>query len=183
MTVPLQSSKPRKRGRPITHGLARCPEYRAWQKMKDRCSNPRNQRYDRYGARGIRVCTRWLGGFLAFFEDIGGRPSPRHSLGRIDNERGYDCGKCPDCITRNATSNCRWETAEEQNGNRADNHFLKFQGRKQTLAAWAREFGMGKKTLEGRLKRGLSVEVALTAPIGRWAQNRGELTEPRPERT
>src|SRR5689334_4957651 len=118
-------------GRPIKHGMWNKPEYKAWQKMKDRCYNPRSQRYDRYGARGIRVCGRWLASFEAFFEDLGPRPSPEHSLERTDNDGDY----CPE--------NCRWATRAEQNRNRSDNVLLEYEGRRLTRAEWAREMGMG----------------------------------------
>src|SRR4051812_15570421 len=53
-----------------THGMHGTAEYRAWQKLKDRCLNPNSQRYDRYGGRGIRVCDRWLESFENFFADV-----------------------------------------------------------------------------------------------------------------
>jgi hypothetical protein len=81
------------------------PEYRAWC-AKNRCNNPRNGNWKYYGARGIGVTEEWLGDFISFFKYIGPRTSPKHSLGRIDNERGYEPG------------NVRWETRTQQNRNR-----------------------------------------------------------------
>jgi hypothetical protein len=88
------------------HGRKETPEYRAWSAMKGRCLDPKHRAYRNYGARGITVCAEWVASFEAFHRAMGDRPSPDHSLDRIDNDRGY----CPD--------NCRWATSSEQNRNR-----------------------------------------------------------------
>lgn len=87
-----------------THGLSRSPEYSVWSSMWQRCSNPKNEHYDRYGGRGIEVCARWEQ-FENFLSDIGLRPSPAHSIDRIDNNKNYEPG------------NVRWATDTEQNRN------------------------------------------------------------------
>jgi hypothetical protein len=74
--------------------------------MKDRCLNSAHRSYPGYGGRGIGVDPRWLESFAAFIADVGPRPSPRHSLDRVDNDRGY----WPD--------NVRWATRSEQASNR-----------------------------------------------------------------
>jgi hypothetical protein len=80
-------------------------EYYAWQNMKQRCLNPRNKRYGDYGARGIKVCDRWLHSFKNFLEDIGYKPGPECSLDRRDNDGNYE------------PKNCRWATPKEQSKN------------------------------------------------------------------
>jgi len=74
--------------------------------MRDRCSNPLSKDYSRYGARGIRVCDRWLDSFQNFVEDMGEKPSSEYSVDRIDNDGNYE------------PSNCRWATAKQQAANR-----------------------------------------------------------------
>ena len=82
-------------------------EYRAWANMKYRCFNPASKDYMDYGGRSIGVCLRWRDSFLAFYTDMGPRPSPSHSLDRYPNNDGnYEPG------------NCRWATRKEQASNR-----------------------------------------------------------------
>jgi len=100
------------------HGLLRTAEYRAWHHAKQRCGNPRDKQYDDYGGRGIRMCDRWRGDFVAFIAEMGMKPSPAHSIDRIDNMQHYSCGNCPQCIAQGWLLNCRWATPQQQAHNR-----------------------------------------------------------------
>jgi hypothetical protein len=78
------------------------PEFRAWLAMRNRCDERNAKCKSYYFDRGIRVCEEWQHDFAAFFAHIGPRPSPRYTVDRIDNDKGYEPG------------NVRWATPSEQ---------------------------------------------------------------------
>jgi transcriptional regulator with XRE-family HTH domain len=92
----LQKELARRRHR--THGASDSPEYEAWANMHARCRNPSNPNY---GSIGIEVCERW-DKFENFAADMGPRPSPKHSIHRIDPHGNYEPG------------NCKWSDQQEQ---------------------------------------------------------------------
>ena len=135
------------------HGArkAKVPEYRIWMAMRERCNRTNGPQFSNYGGRGIKVCARW-NSFRAFLKDMGTRPTPHHSIDRINNELGYG----PD--------NCRWATSQEQANNTRYNRHLTFQGRTQTMAQWSRETGLTSPRICNRLKQGWSIERTLSTP-------------------
>jgi len=88
-----------------THGKTKTPEYRAWAAFLNRCYNKNNKNYDRYGKKGIKVCDRWKDSFLNFLEDMGNRPSSKHTVDRKNPYGDY------------TPENCRWATLLQQSHN------------------------------------------------------------------
>lgn len=95
-----------KGGPNLQHGGSFTSEYSSWHHMKDRCLNPKHHAYKSYGGRGIRICKRWINSFFCFLKDVGTKPSPSHSLDRINNNKGY------------FPRNVRWATPKQQANNR-----------------------------------------------------------------
>lgn len=95
----------------------RGPSYRSYQAMKQRCYDPNTDHFKYYGKRGITVCERWLNSFDAFRQDLGDRPKGL-TIDRIDNNGGYWCGRCDDCVSKGRPFNCRWADMKTQAANR-----------------------------------------------------------------
>lgn len=133
-----------------THKLSKTPEYRCWAGMLQRCTNPKNKKYPRYGARGIKVCERWMQ-FENFYADMGPRPSGDYSIERIDNNGNYEPG------------NTKWATKSEQNHNKGNNHYVVYQGHRMTLTRAIEKSGntIFLSVVNARLSRGWSIEDAI----------------------
>lgn len=127
-------------------------EYSIWISMINRCNNPKNASYKRYGARGILVSKDWHC-YEKFLLDMGRCPSGLYSLDRIDNSKGY------------SKENCRWATAKEQARNRSSTMMATAFGQTKAVAEWAEIYKIKYYTLRKRIIAGLPVEEALTRPI------------------
>lgn len=138
-----------------THGQSNTAEHRIWTNMKTRCTNKKATGFEHYGGRGIKMCDRWLNSFEAFYKDMGPRPSPDHTIDRIDNNGNYE------------KSNCRWAVDETQKNNRSDTIFLELNGVKMGAAQWARDRGISYRTIVSRHKLGWTDEEILTRPVNR----------------
>lgn len=140
------------------HGGYRAAEYGHWRNIITRCCDSRNKHYAAYGARGILICDRWkigtgtMHGFECFVADMGRRPSPKHSIDRIDNDGNYEPG------------NCRWATNKEQSLNRRTNNLLTARGETLPLGVWAERAGVNRTTIKTRLNAGWSTEEAIFTP-------------------
>jgi hypothetical protein len=137
-----------------THGHSaggkQTTEYMIWKAMLERCRNPHNHNYHRYGGRGITVCKRWLK-FENFLSDMGPRPAGK-SLDRKKNHLGYTPG------------NCKWSTQREQMRNTRSNRMLTAFGKTQPMVVWAEQLGMNGDAIYDRLRDGWSVERAVSQP-------------------
>lgn len=130
-----------------THGLSGTPIYEIWLAMRDRCNNPNNGAYPRYGGRGIKVCERWSN-YPAFLHDMGERPDG-YSIERRDNNGNY----CPE--------NCEWASDETQRGNKSTTHFVTMDGKTQSLKIWCNQLHLNYSTIRARLRRGWTDADAL----------------------
>ena len=124
------------------------PEYRAWSNMLSRCNNTNHRQFPNYGGRGISVCSQWSE-YKTFIADVGRRPSPAHSIDRINNSGNYEPG------------NVRWATRTEQNRNTRAARIITINGRTAHLSVWLTETGTPRKTFYNRLKAGRSEAEAL----------------------
>lgn len=135
------------------HGKSKTPEHAIWRRMLARCHCPTSDRYKYYGARGIAVCEQWRRSFVSFYEDMGPRPTPQHTVGRQDNDGPY------------SPENCRWETRTEQNRNYSRNRYLTHDGETLLISDWAKRVGFAASIIQIRIDRlHWSVDDALTIP-------------------
>lgn len=138
-----------------THGDKDSPLYVIWMAMRQRCQNPRNKSYLRYGGRGIRVCDEWQD-YATFKADMGPRPSPHHSIDRIDNNGNYE------------PANCRWADLTTQARNKSNNSGVRRDGVWKTWSEWAETAAVGPELLRSRVVVwGWPFEEAMTTPPGK----------------
>lgn len=133
-----------------THGKSKTAEYFVWSNMVQRCTNPKKERYPRYGGRGIKVCERW-NVFVNFIADMGPRPSLQHSIDRIDNDGNYEPG------------NCRWATRKQQQSNNSRTRMVSAFGETKMFTEWRKDHRLEVAfiTFERRLNNGESPEYAM----------------------
>lgn len=138
-----------------THGGIYSPEYKAWGAMIQRCTNPKEKAYHRYGGRGIVVCERWRS-YENFLADVGRRPSTEHSLDRYPDFNGnYEPG------------NVRWATRDQQTANRECVTLVELGDEQIPLKVAARRLGLNPDTVSQRVRRqGMSPAEALFTPVG-----------------
>jgi hypothetical protein len=133
----------------ITHGMSNSRIYKIWKDMKNRCKNPNNKFFNRYGGRGIKVCEEWLYCFENFYEwAINNGYTESLTIDRIDVDGMYE------------PSNCRWASVKEQNNNKASN--FTYKGECKSLKKWCKDLNINYRTMMSRKHiLGLSTERAL----------------------
>ena len=146
----------------IRHNMSGTPEHIAWKAAKGRCYNSFNSMYKTYGQRGITMCDKWRTSFEEFFKDVGTRPTENHSLGRINNDIGYEPG------------NVRWETDVEQARNKTNTVRIKFCCQEKPLKEWCEIFNVKYKLAHERMKYGWPIEKILSQKnfLIEWRQTR-----------
>ena len=129
------------------------PEFHAWKNAVQRTTNEKNPDWAAYGGRGIKMCEQWLMSFVTFRVDMGPRPTPAHSLDRIDNDGPY------------APENCRWSTKSEQSNNTRSNLVLTHDGETKTATDWAKVSGVPSNSIRQRRKKGWSDSESIWTPV------------------
>ena len=128
-------------------------EYASYSNAKQRCYNKKCDHYYRYGARGIKMCQRWLDSFDNFLEDMGKCPEGM-SLDRINSDGDY----CPE--------NCRWADSITQATNRSMTRFFEYNGERLTIPEISRRYGIKRSTLSMRIyKYKWTVQEAVEIPV------------------
>ena len=131
------------------------PLRKIWMSMRQRCNNPNAANYHLYGGRGIKVCDRWNGdnGFENFVNDMGERPTDKHSIDRIDVNRNY----CPE--------NCRWATRKEQENNKRNNNRVVLNGESITVSQLCETIAVNRNFIYQLLKRGVDINYILQVKL------------------
>lgn len=145
------------KGGPVTHGASvggiLSPEYRTWRAMRLRMRETGTYTHQKYSGRGITCCEAWMSSFEEFFKDMGKKPSPKHSIERIDNSKGYYPG------------NCRWALPKEQARNRRSSRMETYNGVTASLSEHVEKSGIAYQTVHRRLRNGWTLKDALETPV------------------
>lgn len=125
------------------------PEYHTWKNMRARCNAPCNKESRRYQEFGITVCERW-NDFLNFYNDMGPKPSDKHSIDRINNDGNYE------------PSNCRWTNNTVQANNKSNNRLVNYQGKVFTIPQLAEELNLSVIALRKHIQKNRTVDEAIS---------------------
>ena len=136
------------------NGYSKTRIYSIYIGIKRRCCNPEDKSYPHYGGRGIKICDEWLKDSKVFIEWAKSNGyNDNLSIDRIDVNGNYE------------PKNCRWVTAKSQANNRTNNLFITFEGKTMTAAEWCESKGWNRHVIPARLKKGWSLEKAMTTPL------------------
>lgn len=137
----------------IKHGMSDTKLYKTWHNMRSRCDNPKATKYHLYGGKGITVCKEWDESFEAFYDwSMKNGYKEGLTIDRIDGDGNYE------------PNNCRWTTYKEQANNTAQNNVITYKGITMNAVQWAEKLNMNYNTFTERLRRGWSIERAITTP-------------------
>lgn len=143
-----------------THGMRRSREYKKYSMMMSRCFDPNNVQASDYSERGITVC-EYLRDFTNFYAELGPLPTRAYSTDRPDNNGGYWCGHCEQCIQNEWPHNIRWATRSQQDSNKRTSRLITANGETKCLAEWCRHVELDYFKVRDRIKRGWTPEQAL----------------------
>lgn len=136
------------------HNLRSHPLYCIFEGMKSRCYNDRNRAFNRYGGRGINICSEWLKDFVSFYN--------------WSCENGYKKGLQIDRINNNgdySPDNCRWVTPKENSRNRRNTIYLEYKGIRKQAVKWAEDLGINYNTFKWRLANGWCIDKIMSTKV------------------
>jgi hypothetical protein len=140
--------------RRFIHKKTNTKTYKSWSSMIQRCNNPNNPKYYRYGGRGIKVCDDWRI-FKNFLNDMGECPK-NHTIDRINNNGNY-------CI-----ENCRWANIKTQARNRSNNRMIEINGQTKTMVEWCDIKNVSHVMVRMRIHRGMNPIDAILKEPRKW---------------
>lgn len=140
-------------------------EFNVWLGIIDRCENKQSWAYKWYGKRGIKICKEWRNSFQKFLEDMGPRPTSKHTIDRINNNGDYK------------PNNCRWATRKEQARNRRNNRLITYKGETKCMTEWAEVAKLPTTAFESRLDLGWTMQKIMETPlkINKKYEHNGEM--------
>lgn len=136
------------------HGLRKHRLYNIWSLIKKRCINKQDKIYKYYGAKGITICDDWKNDFKAFYDwSMDNGYKNNLTIDRINVKGNYE------------PLNCRWVDKKTQHRNTTANKYYTYKNETHCIGEWAELYNIKRGTLWDRLKKGWSIEKALTTPI------------------
>lgn len=131
-------------------GKTKHPLYKTWCNMISRCYIEGASSYKNYGGRGISVCDKWRKDFWSFVSDMGLKPSPEHSIDRIDVNGNYE------------PSNCKWSTKIEQARNMRNARIVLIEGKSYHVAELQDQYGVDMRTIYYRSSLGWPLDKVIS---------------------
>ena len=132
------------------HGMSKSRDYRYWAQLIARCTNPKNQFYEKYGGSGITLDPTWRASFSEYYKDVGPRPEGKFVLGRIDKKGNY------------TKENCRWISIQEAISYREKKTLIKIGDEDYSVHQAAKKLGLTHQAIYLRLKSGREGEDLVT---------------------